>query len=186
MFVREKVDHRHPTVIHPRHIGDVRKVRHEQVVKDIVRARFSFPNDEYPAFRTHLNVPEHTFAVQGRDGRLLYPDIVVVEFPHTLLQMTAKVEMEDTATQRESVHQWVAYSQLSAPFYLYVPFEVVNDVRQLLREWRVKVAGLRGWRYLVGYKTLEVVDVYTRTDPIAALLPRFLVPKGVRRRLYID
>lgn len=185
-LIREKIDHRHPIVIRTRHMGEVWEVRHDHVVKDIAQARFNYPNDEYPTLRTHLNEPEPTIAVQGRDGQTYYPDIVVVEFPHNVLQIIAEVEMEDTATKPETADKWAAYADITKSFYLYVPFEVVNDVRRILRKRKIDVAGLRSWRYIVGYKTIEVEDVYSRQDLIATLMPKFLIPKPIRKRLYVD
>ncbi len=151
--------------------------RHEQAVQEIARLRFAFPNEERLDFRTYVNIPEPAMAVPTKEGAPIYPDIVVTSTPRNVLQMTAVVESIGTVAEEKARSLWLPCSQLPVPFYLYVPLESVAEAKDVLKKLKIKVSGLRSWRYLVGFKTIEVADIYNRPNPLAMLLPRALIPR---------
>lgn len=165
---------------------ETRSLRHNRALTDIVRARFGFPTEDYPTFRTHVNVPHPTMAVQGPDGAIRYPDIVVTEFPHNTAKIVAEVETDDTASAESALQKWSPYSQLGVPFYLYVPLEVIDQAKRLLKEHRIKVAGLRSWRHIVGQRDIDIVNI-SDSHPIEfALMPgpvlRFVMRTLLQRK----
>jgi len=150
--------------------------RHDQAVQEIARLRFAFPNEEHPDFKTYLNIPEPTMAVPNKEGDPICPDIVVTSTSRNVLQMTAVVESIGTVAEEKARSLWLPCSQLPVPFSLYVPLESVAEAKRVLKKLKIKVSGLRSWRYLVGFKTIEVANIYDRLSPLAMLLPRALIP----------
>ena len=55
-----------------------RQLIHDRALKDIVRLRFGFPTEKYRDYKTYVNHPARTMGVAMEDGRVAYPDIVVV------------------------------------------------------------------------------------------------------------
>lgn len=166
---------------------ETRTLRHNRALNDIVKERFAFPTNEYPMFRTHVNIPRPVMGVRSADGSIHYPDIVVVEFPHNEVKIIGEVETYDTVTEETAEEKWRPYSQVGVPFYLYVPLEAVDNARDLLKQYRIKVAGLRSWRYVVGQQNIDLVNIIDANRPVEfGLMPapvlRFIMEKIMRRQ----
>ena len=143
-----------------------------RAVQEIARERFPFPNGRYPHLKTFVNAPERTMGVTV-DKEVLYPDIVVLQWPEKTTQMVAQVESASTITEQQALDEWLPYS-LAGPLYLFVPVGYAQEAKRLCRRFRIDVVGLRTWRFMVGYRDLEVTDIETAPDGLEALLPGFL------------
>ena len=124
----------------------LRDQRHVGTVAEIVKLKFPFPNEEFPDLETLTNTPNRSIAVGEEQGRELYPNICVVRRPGTWLQMMAEVETQDTVTDESASERWKPFSECGQ-FYLYVPFGMANEAKRLCKKHRVKVAGIRVWRF---------------------------------------
>jgi len=152
--------------------------RRDQAIQDIARLYFNFPNEESPSLKTIINSPTPTMPLQDEGGKALYPDIVVVRASDNTPQMVALVEA--AATEERARERWLPCARLPLPFYLYVPLEEVERAKALLKRLKIRVTGLRSWRYLVGYKSIEVTEIYNQPSPLSMLLPRILIPRRLR------
>jgi len=143
-----------------------------RAVQEIARQRFPFPNERYPHLKTFVNEPERTMGVTV-DKEVLYPDIVVLQWPEKMTQMVAQVEAASAVTEQQALDEWLPYS-LAGPLYLFVPVGYAQEAKRLRRRFRIDVVGLRTWRFMVGYRGLEITDIETAPDGLEALLPGFL------------
>ena len=143
-----------------------------RAVQEIARERFGFPNERYPHLKTFVNEPERTMGVTV-DKDVLYPDIVVLQWPEKITQMVAQVEAAGAVTEQQALDEWLPYS-LAGPLYLFVPVGYAQEAKRICRRFRIAVVGLRTWRYMVGFRDLEVTDIETAPDGLEALLPGFL------------
>jgi hypothetical protein len=137
-----------------------RQLIHDRALKDIVRLRFGFPTEEYRDLKTYVNHPARTMGVELPDGRVAYPDIVVVQHPENNTRIVAEVETNETIREAVARYEWLPYGEL-APLYLYVPVGKGDEALDLCRELEVQVVGIRTWRYLPGYEDPELIDHYT-------------------------
>ena len=153
-----------------------------RALQEIARERFAFPNERYPYLKTFVNDPERTMGV-AVDREVLYPDIVVLQWPEKITQMVAQVEGRGTVTEQQALDAWLPYS-LAGPLYLFVPVGYGREAKRLCRRFRIHIVGLRTWRYMVGYRDLEITDIETAPEGLEALLPGFLarlLARGDRR-----
>ena len=150
-----------------------------RAVQEIARERFPFPNERYPQLKTFVNEPERTMGVAvGRD--VVYPDIVVLQWPEKITQMVAQVEASNTVTEQQALDEWLPCS-LAGPLYLFVPVGYAQEAKRLCRRYRIALVGLRTWRYMVGFRELEITDIETASEGLDALLPGFLARLLARR-----
>lgn len=140
--------------------SEARALTHQQALRDIARLRFNYPTNRYRDYRTYLNHPQRTMGVQMPDGSVAYPDIVVVQAPENYTKIVAQVETAETVDEEVARHEWLPYSQL-APLYLYVPVGKGDEALAICRRLDVPVAGIRTWRYVVGYDEIEINEHYT-------------------------
>ncbi len=124
----------------------LRDLRHAGTVGEIARVKFPFPNEEHPDLETTLNLPTPRLEVGNENGKDLFPDIVVIRRPGLWLKMMAVVETADSVTDERAVEAWLPYSKVG-DLYLYVPFGCVVAARRLCKKHRVKVKGIRAWRF---------------------------------------
>jgi len=124
----------------------LRDQRHVGVVEEIAKAKFPYPNEEYPDLETILNEPKPRISVGQENGQDLYPDIVVVRRPGAWLKMMAEVETADTVNEESAVNQWLPFSKCG-DLYLYVPFGCADEARRLLKKHKIRIKGLRLWRF---------------------------------------
>ena len=137
-----------------------RDIKHDRAVRDIAAARFEFPTREYPNFRTFVNEPQPEMGVRGLEGEALYPDIVVVEQPRNVVRIIAEVETAQTVTEEEAEREWKLFSELCEAFYLYVPAGWSDEAKRICKKLRIRVAGLRTWRHILGADQIDITDVY--------------------------
>jgi hypothetical protein len=143
-----------------------------RALQEIARERFGFPNERYPHLKTFVNEPERTMGVTV-DREVLYPDIVVLQWPEKMTEMVAQVEGASTVTEQQARDEWLPYS-LAGPLYLFVPVGYAQEAKRICRRFRIDVVGLRTWRFMVGFHSLEVTDIETAPSGLEALLPGFL------------
>ena len=134
-----------------------------RAVQEIARERFPYPNERYPHLKTFVNDPDGTMGVM-LDKEVLYPDIVVLEWPEKVTKMVAQVESSATVTEQQALDEWLPDS-LAGPLYLFVPVGYAREAKRLCRRFRIQLVGLRTWRYMVGYRDLEITDIETRSRP---------------------
>lgn len=155
--------------------SEAREAVHAKAVKDIAGERFGFPTDKYPHLKTYVNTPVRTMGVEMPDGRVAYPDIVVVQHPENYTKILGQVETNETVREAVAASEWLPYSEL-APLYLYVPVGKGDDALKLCRQLNIPVVGIRTWRYIVGYEEPEVNDHYTVPSGPEEMLPKILRP----------
>lgn len=175
-MVREHIDTRwlDPDKLMPPSVK-TREATHSRVVKDIAQQCLTFPNDETPSLRTHVNVPEPTFVIRAADGAELVPDIVVAEAASGSPRILAVVETVDTVTDEQAAARWLPFSRVpDTTFHLYVPSGFAAEARRLLKKHRIKKVGLRTWRYVTGLETLDITEV-DYGGILELLLPPFLL-----------
>jgi hypothetical protein len=143
-----------------------------QALQEIARERFAFPNERYPHLKTFVNEPERTMGVTV-DKEVVYPDIVVLQWPEKMTEMVAQVEAASTVTEQQARDEWLPYS-LAGPLYLFVPVGYAQEAKRLCGRFHIDVVGLRTWRFMVGFRGLEVTDIETAPSGLEALLPGFL------------
>ncbi len=85
-------------------------------------------------------------SVGEEGGKELFPDIVVVRRPGVWLQMMAEVETADTLTDETALNEWKPLSKVGELF-VYVPMGHVPETKALLKKHKIKVAGIRTWRF---------------------------------------
>jgi hypothetical protein len=150
-----------------------------RALQEIARERFGFPNERHPHLKTFVNQPERTMGVTV-DSDVLYPDIVVLRSPEKITQMVAQVEAASAVTEQRAMDEWLPYS-LAGPLYLFVPVGYAREAKRICRRFRIAVVGLRTWRYMVGFRDLEITDIETAAKGFEALLPGFLTQLLARR-----
>ncbi|MDO8614561.1 MAG: hypothetical protein Q7T33_02340 [Dehalococcoidia bacterium] len=150
-----------------------RETIHERALADIARLRFAFPTEKYRDYKTFVNHPRRTMGVLLADGRVAYPDIVVVQHPENNAKIVAEVETNETVREAVARFEWLLYADL-APLYLYVPVGKGGEALDLCRELNIPVVGIRTWRYIAGYEEPEINDHYTVPSGPEDLLPRIL------------
>jgi hypothetical protein len=141
-------------------------------LQQIARERFAFPNERHPHLKTFVNEPERTMGVVV-DRDILYPDIVVLQWPEKTTEMVAQVESTATVTEQQALDEWLPHS-LAGPLYLFVPVGYAQEAKRICHRFRIDIVGLRTWRYMVGFRDLEITDIETATSGLEALLPGFL------------
>jgi hypothetical protein len=158
------------------------RMKSEGLVKSITaiaEARFDFPTPDFPAYRTYVNAPDVSLAVQVGDEQIA-PDIVVVEkinTGETNLVMTAAVADKDLVTEAEAKKDWARFSAIpNQVFYLYVPVGYGAAAKKICRSLKIKVDGYRTYRWTP--RGFEVNDV---SEPMSGLAP--LMPPIVRKLL---
>ena len=144
-----------------------------RALQEIARERFGFPNERYPHLKTFVNEPERTMGVVV-DRDVLYPDIVVLQWPEKTTAMVAQVESTATVTEQQALDEWLPHS-LAGPLYLFVPVGYAQEARRICHRFRIDVVGLRTWRFMVGFRDLEITDIETAPSGLEAFLPGFLV-----------
>ncbi len=143
-----------------------------KAVREVADARFKFPTPEFAAYRTHINVPEISMAVQvGKEE--IVPSIVVVEKTstgHTTLVMTAEVCSTEMVNEGVGKQVWARIASVpDQVFYLYVPVGLGAEAKRICRRLKIEVAGVRTWRTTP--RGFEVNAVSEGPNPLAALMP---------------
>jgi hypothetical protein len=179
--VREHIDSRwlDPDKLMPAS-AKTREETRSRVVNDIARQRLTFPNEESPSLRTHVNVPEPSFTVRAADGAELTPDIVVAEAADGRPRVLTAVETADTVTDEQAASRWLPFSRVpDATFHLYVPSGFAAEARRLLKKHGIKKAALRTWRYVTGLEALDITDI-DYGGILELLMPPFLLRRRSR------
>ena len=126
-----------------------RRYELERAVQLIAAERFSFPSVEFPHYRTHVNLPTPTMAVEfggGGSGKA-FPDILVVEHPGNYPVMIAQVETRETLTREQAERVWARLEMAEAPLDVYVPAGVVARARDYARAAGLRHVRFRTWRH---------------------------------------
>ena len=147
----------------------------EKAVREIAAQRFEFPTPEHAAYRTHINVPEVTMAVQVGNEEIA-PDIVVVEklkTGETNLVMTVAVASLEQVNEAEAKRTWARYASIDGvTFYLYVPVGYGAAAKRICKKLKIKVEGFRTYRTTP--RGFEINEVSEAAGPLAALMPPFV------------
>ncbi len=127
---------------------ETRRVDQANAVKALVQARFAFPTMDHPTYRTHVNVPEATMALEfgGGGGEKVFPDILVVEYPGNYPVMVAQVETRETVSRDQAQRVWKNLESQEAPLYIYVPSGYGAVAKDYARAAGLKHAKIRTWR----------------------------------------
>ena len=120
-----------------------------QAITEIAAGRFEFPSPEFPSFRTYVNSPEVTMAVQVGEDEII-PSIVVVEkikTGETRLVMTAQVCAPEDVSEGEAKRLWSRIASVpEQAFYLYVPVGLGLEAKKICKRLKIDVEGFRTWR----------------------------------------
>jgi hypothetical protein len=156
-------------------LSESRAALHARAVKDIAAARFGFPTEKYPHFKSYTNVPTRGMGVRMNGDDVAFPDIVVVEAPENYAKIIGEVETVETVNEESAEKRWRPFAEL-APLYLYVPVGEGDRALQLCRQAKAPVVGVRTWRYAVGVEEIEVNDHFTVPSGPEEMLPKILRP----------
>jgi len=140
-----------------------RDIEQEKATQGIAKARFDFPNSRSPTLKTFTNRPARQVGVRMDDNsrEMAFPDIVVLEDPSNEVSMLGEVETHRSlreTLEADLIEKWRAFVGLGE-LYLFVPLMRVDEVKAMLKRNKVKVAGLRSWRYITGQDLIDVVDM---------------------------
>jgi len=122
----------------------------ERAVRELVESRFAFPSPDHPTYRTHVNVPEPTMALEfgGGGGQKVFPDILVVDYPGNYPVIVAQVETRETVTREQAQRVWKQLENEEAPLYVYVPTGLGAVAKDYAKSAGIKRARFRTWRNL--------------------------------------
>jgi NAD-dependent dihydropyrimidine dehydrogenase PreA subunit len=125
--------------------------RHElaRAVNAIAATRFQFPSDRFPNYKTHVNVPEPSMALEfgGAGIDQAFPDIIVTEQPGNYPVMVAQVETEETLTRDQVEHVWKRLEMSDAPIDIYVPAGLAHRAKDYARAAGLKHVRFRTFRH---------------------------------------
>ena len=118
-------------------------------VRWIAEDRFPFPNEEFPNYRTYVNVPEPSMAIEFGEagGERMFPDIVVVEYPGNYPVIVAQVETRETLTRAQAERVWRRLQTAEAPLNLYVPAGLAGNAKDYARAAGIEHVRFRTWRH---------------------------------------
>jgi hypothetical protein len=142
-----------------------RDIEQEKAVQSIAKDRFDFPNSRNPTLKTFTNRPARQVGVRiDPDGKeMAFPDIVALEDPSNEVSMIGEVEthrsLRDTP-EHDLIEKWRTFTFLGETI-LFVPLMQADDVKAMLKRHKLKIGGLRGWRYIIGQDLIDVSDVRT-------------------------
>ena len=138
---------------------EARRYDQAQAVKALVDSRFAFPTVAHPSYRTHVNVPEPTMAIEfgGGGGEKVFPDILVVDYPGNYPVMVAQVETRESVTRQQAERVWKQLETAEAPLYIYVPSGMGTVARDYARAAGIEHAEVRTWRRQPGTVLVEEI-----------------------------
>ncbi len=146
-----------------------------KAAQQIAELRFKFPTTAHPSYRTFVNLPEVTMAVQS-GKRELAPDIVVVDkvkTAETLLKITAVVAITEEVNEDEARANWAPAASIPGQaFYLFVPVGCGAAAKKICGRLKIRPEGYRTWRFTP--QGIEINDISEPSSPIAALMPGFV------------
>ncbi len=142
-----------------------RDIEQEKAAQDIAKARFDFPNSRNPTLKTFTNRPARQVGVRIDPDKkeMAFPDIVALEDPSNEVSMIGEVETHRSlreTPEHDLIEKWQTFSFLGDT-YLFVPLMRADDVKALLKRHKLKIGGLRGWRYVIGQDMIVISDVRT-------------------------
>jgi hypothetical protein len=148
-----------------------------KAVREIADARFQFPSEEHPGYRTYVNVPDVVMGVQiGDTGDEVAPSIVVVERSKTgesRLAMTAQVCIREQVSAAEAKATWARIARIpEQAFYVFVPVGYGAEAKRICRQVGIRPEGFRTWRNTP--RGFEINNVSEDPSPLAALMPPFV------------
>lgn len=140
-----------------------RDIDQEKATQDIAKARFDYPDMKHANLRTYTNRPARQIGVKLDESakEFVFPDIVIVEEPSNEVSMLAEVETRRSireTPESELVEKWRAMSFLG-DLFLFVPLMDVRTVKAMLKRNKLKIGGVRSWRYITGQNMLDTTDV---------------------------
>ena len=143
-----------------------------KAVHEIAEQRFKFPTQEHASYRTYVNAPNVTMAVQVGDEEVA-PDIVVVERLNTgdtRLVMSAEVAGLPEHVNEAEARRWARIAGIAdQAFYLYVPVGYGAAAKKLCRKLGIRVEGFRTWRWTP--RGFEINDISEPESPLARFMP---------------
>lgn len=142
---RQRAGWRHAPTIWRRG-EEQRRFLQQKAVESLAATRFGFPTIEHPDYRTYVNVPEPTMALEfGGGGQKVYPDIVVVQYPGNYPVMVAQIETGETVTRDQAVRVWKQLETEQAPLYVYVPSGYGTVAKDYIRAAGLTHTEVRTW-----------------------------------------
>ena len=127
-----------------------RRFELQVAVGELVRERFPYPSEQHPNYRTYVNLPTPTLALEftagGASTSQVFPDIVVIEHPRNRPIIVAQVETRETVTRRQAELVWAPLESVEAPLYIYVPAGLAPRARDYALAAGIKHARIRTWR----------------------------------------
>ena len=127
-----------------------RRFELEVAVAELARERFAYPSEQHSNYRTYVNLPSPTLALEftagGASTSQVFPDIVVIEHPRNRPVIVAQVETRETVTRRQAELVWAPLESVEAPLYIYVPAGLAPRARDYALAAGIKHARFRTWR----------------------------------------
>jgi hypothetical protein len=112
------------------------QLEHDRVIR-LLQAKYK------RKFDVGMNVGTEQAAPIGVGTAAVYPDLVLqsTERSRKLLGVV-EVETGESVNHLEAMSQWASFAKLRAPFYLYVPANMVDVARRLCVDMQIPVAEL--------------------------------------------
>jgi hypothetical protein len=113
---------------------------HDAIVAAVATRKLK--SSKRPELRTYSNPDKQRNMGIFDRGRLVYPDVVVVNTQVDRADKIGEIETPHTINER-SAKQWQAYSRLAPEFFLYVPAGFEREALRLLNDYNIRFSGLR-------------------------------------------
>jgi hypothetical protein len=115
------------------------QLEHDRVIR-LLQAKYK------RKFDAGMNVGTEQTAPVGVGASAVYPDLVLqsTERSRKLLGVV-EVETGESVNHLEAMSQWASFAKLRAPFYLYVPTNMIDVARRLCTDMQIPVAEI--WTY---------------------------------------
>ena len=125
------------------------QLEHDRLIRQL-QARYK------KKYETAANVGDEQTAPVKIGANTFYPDLVLTAGKK--LAGLVEVESGESVNNLEAMAQWVHFSRVRAPFYLYVPVHVFDVARRLCAANNVKVSEI--WTYRAAMDGFDLVRMF--------------------------
>ena len=125
------------------------QLEHDRLIRQL-QARYK------KKYETAANVGDEQTAPVKIGANTFYPDLVLTAGKK--LAGLVEVESGESVNNLEAMAQWVHFSRVRAPFYLYVPVHVFDVARRLCAANNVKVSEI--WTYRPAMDGFDLVRMF--------------------------
>ena len=115
------------------------QLEHDRVIR-LLQAKYK------RKFEVGINPGNEQAAAIGTGTSAVYPDLVLHSSERSRKLMgVIEVETGESVNNLEAMSQWASFARLRAPFFLYVPANMIDVARRLCADMQIPVAEI--WTY---------------------------------------